>query len=258
MEAAYSNESSRTYKYQFLKDNCSPRIYVLLNGNTHSFTWPKKGYKTTFRGSINANLNNSPVWRFGINVLLGPLGETKLNAAANSFLPDSLVTELSKVSAKSSDESLLGPPNILFDRLVNRSNSYFLELLLVTAMICMMVWSNFKSQAIINLILGSLLIFLMIFSFRDEFRFNYNILIFNPLDILLVYKFGNRKGIILSSLLFNLLYILFYLFLKIDYPPLIVLDIFILLYKLKKYMTGTILLNYKNRKKGLVSAVPSV
>jgi hypothetical protein len=249
LEATYSSDTYRAYKYQFLKDNCSTRIYALLNDNTHSFNWPRKLHKTTFRESINANLNNSSMLRFGINVLLGALGETKLNSTTNSFLPDSLVTELSKVSAKSSHELLLGPPNILFDRLINRSNSYLSEILLVMAMICVMVWSNFNSQAIINLILGSLLIFLMLFSFRDEFRFNYNILIFNPLDIFLVYKFGNWKGIILNSLLFNLLYILFYLFLKIDYPPLIALDIFILLYKLKIYVTSTTMLNYKKRKK---------
>lgn len=240
LEATYSNAADRIYKYQFLKDNCSTRIYALLNGNNHSFNWPKKVYKTTFRESINANLNNSPMSRFGINVLLGVLGETKLNSTTNSFLPDSLVTELSKVSAKSTYKSMLGPPNILFDKLLKRSNSYLLEIILVITIICVMVWSNFKSQAIINLILGSFLIGLMIFSFRSEFKFNYSILIFNPIDIFLIFKLRNYKGFILISLLFNVLYILLYFFLKIDYPPLIVLNVFILLYKLKKYMISNL------------------
>ncbi|HMG11360.1 MAG TPA: DUF4105 domain-containing protein [Mucilaginibacter sp.] len=247
LEVTYSNATDRIYKYQFLKDNCSTRIYALLNGNNHSFNWPQKLYKTTFRESINDNLNNSPMSRFGINILLGALGETKLNSTTNTFLPDSLVTELSKASAKSSYKSMLGPPNILFDRPIKRSNSYLIEIILVMAIICAMVWSNFKSQATINLMLGSLLTCLMIFSFRSEFKFNYAILIFNPIDIFLIYKLGNYKGFILISLLFNLLYILFYLFLKIGYPPLILLNVFILLYKLKKYMISIVLIRQKRR-----------
>ncbi|MEN0054837.1 MAG: DUF4105 domain-containing protein [Mucilaginibacter sp.] len=247
LEAIYNNATERVYKYQFLTDNCSTRIYTLLQANSNSFNWPTNIYKTTFRESINISLNNSPVSRFGINILLGALGETQLNSTTNVFLPDSLVTELSEVSAQYSHQSMLGAPNILFDKQSKRSNSYLLEIIIVMALACIMIWSNFKSQAIINLAIGSLLIGLMLWSLRAEFKLNYTILIFNPIDILLVYKLGNYKGFILTSLLFNSLYILLYFFFKIDYPPLLVLNFFILLYKLKQYMIDTTVTGPKHR-----------
>jgi len=247
LEATYSSATGRVYKYQFLTDNCSTRIYALLKGNDHhSFNWPQKLYQTTFRESINANLNNSPIARLGINILLGALGETKLNSTTNTFLPDSLVTELSRVSWKSNRLSMLGSANKLFDKPVKSSNSYLLEIILVMGMICAMIWSNFKSQAIVNLMIGSLLICLMIFSFRSEFKFNYAVLIFNPIDIFLIYKLSNHKCFIIISLFFNLLYVLLYLFLKINYPPLLLLDVFILGYKLKKYIISTGLISQKH------------
>lgn len=79
---------NRYYLYDFLYDNCATRVRdVLVNELGDSLILPRKDLHTTFRKEI-ARYINDPWLMFGINLLIGPIGDRKLDTYSAMFLPD--------------------------------------------------------------------------------------------------------------------------------------------------------------------------
>ena len=79
---------NRYYLYDFLYDNCATRVRdVLVKELGDSLILPRKDLHTTFRREISRYISN-PWLMFGINLLIGPTGDRKLDMYTAMFLPD--------------------------------------------------------------------------------------------------------------------------------------------------------------------------
>ncbi len=87
---------NRYYLYDFLYDNCATRVRdVLVNELEDSLILPKEDLHTTFRREISRYINNQ--WlMFGINLLIGPRGDRKLDMYTAMFLPDYVDSALAR------------------------------------------------------------------------------------------------------------------------------------------------------------------
>ena len=78
---------NRYYLYDFLYDNCATRVRdVLVKELGDSLILPRKDLHTTFRHEISRYISN-PWLMFGINLLIGPTGDRKLDMYTAMFLP---------------------------------------------------------------------------------------------------------------------------------------------------------------------------
>ncbi len=79
---------NRYYLYDFLFDNCATRVRdVLVKQLGDSLVIPNKDLHTTFRKEISRYVDN-PWLMYGINLLIGPIGDQKLDTYKAMFLPD--------------------------------------------------------------------------------------------------------------------------------------------------------------------------
>jgi len=229
------NSSSRQYKYQFLSDNCSTRIYYVLKHIIKKADWEfiNEKYDYSYRHCLNNSLSSHPIARLGVNILLGKQGETKTNSASITFLPDSLIKQLALIKSVHSTVPLITNYLPSTEIKIDKKN-YYIDIAIILAICTIMIFTHYKSQIIINFFLGLIIIFLMLFSNRAEFVWNYSILIFNPFELPLffVHKL-TYKSKILFSLSSNLIYIYIYIYMKIDYFPLLILCIALSLVKLR-------------------------
>jgi len=91
-----SQPQNRYYLYDFLYDNCATRIRdVLLQHLGDSLIITNKELNTTFRKELKRYVHNPWLW-FGMDLLLGPIADTKLDTYTSMFLPDYVASALSK------------------------------------------------------------------------------------------------------------------------------------------------------------------
>ncbi|SMO95220.1 protein of unknown function [Fodinibius sediminis] len=100
---------NRYYSYEFFYDNCTTRVYDVINavaGASIRFQKPLNPTKKSFRQFINHYLEPVPWTKFGINVLLGAPADRIPNGMQTLFLPDLLKERFANARMQQSDTSL--------------------------------------------------------------------------------------------------------------------------------------------------------
>ena len=102
-------------------------------------------------------------------------------------------------------------------------NNYYVFCLLFSMVLIANKSAVYKTYFIALGLLGLFFIFAGFYSLHKELANNYNILLFNPILFLVVYfQFKNNRKYILYSSMFSILCLLFYVFILLDKPYLII------------------------------------
>lgn len=228
------NSASRYYQYQFLANNCSTKVFELLKsvlGN--KITTANYNLNSSYRQSLNEILRHNPVYRFPVNCLLGSLGEEKLSISSNTYLPDSLIKTLSETKLSGPTKGpLIGNPSSILQATNDLKDSN-IDYIVVFLILIIVVWSKSRYTFLFTGIFGLIIVFFMLYSDRQEFAYNYNVLLFNPFDLLLFFPKASKRPVLLFSILLNLVYIGVFMILSIGYLPLILINLALIYLKLK-------------------------
>lgn len=211
----YSDE--RFYTYKFIDKNCTTMVIDKVNDVLGSkVITTKKPVTITYREILNPYLENSFFQKLGINIIFGPKTDKKAEVL---FLPLELMNVLKTTTYEG--KPLVSETKTIFEAKPEKAFSFWNNIYFFSALILLVVvLKNNKVYAFYFAILGLLGVFLSLvgfYSLHEEVRWNYNVLLFNPtlLVLLYFYKKKNRKWISNLSL-FNLACIAIYLVIIIN------------------------------------------
>lgn len=240
----YSDE--RFYTYKFIDRNCTTKVIDILNDVLTNKPIIKKNIETrTYREVLFPFVKNHFFMKFGINIIFGTKVDEK---AIKLFLPLDLMENLKNTIYKNQKLVTETKTNFEARREINTSifdSIYFLSfILLIIVIVNKKITTN-----IYFLIFGTIgLLFSAIglYSFHEEVLWNYNILLFNPMLLVLVFfKFKKNAIWIKKISMFCLLCIGIYVIYMINKIHLyimipLILSTSILLFRNRNQLLSTI------------------
>ena len=216
-----SGESHYTYK--FIDKNCTSMVVDIIN-KTLDTTAIVKNTDTdiTYRTILYPYFDNHFYEKLGTSIIFGKKVD---KLGTQIFLPFELQKSLKKVSFQNHPLALENKTIIEFEKEVPKSwwNNCYTYLIVLTFIILV-------NKKIINVfylaimaVLGLFFVFVGFYSSHQELGYNYNILLFNPtLLILLYFYFTKNKKWIYNLALFNILSLLIYLAILINKAHLLI------------------------------------
>ncbi|MFV7236115.1 DUF4105 domain-containing protein [Flavobacterium sp. ZB4R12] len=216
-----SGESHYTYK--FIDKNCTSMVVDIINKTLDTIAIVKNtDTDITYRTILYPYFDNHFYEKLGTSIIFGKKVD---GLGTQIFLPFELQKSLKKVSFQN---QLLAPENktiIEFEKEV--SGSWWNNVYTYLVLLGFVVLINNKSIDLFYLImmgiLGLFFVFVGFYSFHQELGYNYNILLFNPslLGLLYFYATKNKKGIY-NLAAFNILSLLVYLIILINKAHLLI------------------------------------
>lgn len=178
---------NKYYTYKFIDRNCTTKVIDIVNEVLENKPIVKKNIDSkTYRDVLFPYVENHFYQKLGINIIFGNRVD---DTATLLFLPFDLFDNLKVTVYK--DQPLVTETNIIFEA-DRPSVSYFADSIYsLIAILLLFVAINKKAvQISYFLILGAIgLLFSLIglYSLHQEVLWNYNILLFNPLLLILIY-----------------------------------------------------------------------
>ncbi len=105
---------NRTYKYDFLKDNCSTRARDIILQNAEISQFAKIKSRETYRNYLDVYLKDKAWLELGIDLLLGTEADGQLDDFQKMFLPNSLSNGLAIIT-KSDGNPLVQQSTVLLE-----------------------------------------------------------------------------------------------------------------------------------------------
>lgn len=181
----YSQE--RFYTYKFIDRNCTTKVIDIVNEVLQNKPIIKKNIDSkTYRDVLFPYANNHFYEQLGINIIFGKKVD---NQATTIFLPLDLMDNLAKTDYHG--KALVTETKTLFK--ANRTSEfsfldsiYSLMLILLIFVILNKNATNIIYFSLIGLV-GLLFSGIGLYSFHKELLWNYNVLLFNPLLLVLVF-----------------------------------------------------------------------
>jgi hypothetical protein len=216
-----SGESHYTYK--FIDKNCTSMVVDIIN-KTLDTTAIVKNSDTdiTYRTILYPYFDNHFYEKLGTSIIFGKKVD---GLGTRIFLPFELQKSLKKVSFQN---HLLAPENktiIEFKEDVTGSwwNNWYTYVLFLGLIIIINKKSTNLFYLIMMALLGVFFVFVGFYSEHHELGYNYNILLFNPtlLGLLYFYLAKNKKGIY-NLALFNIFSLLIYLVILLNKAHLLI------------------------------------
>ena len=236
----------RFYTYKFIDKNCTTMVVDKINDELGKPVIKKVGnVEESYRDVLNPYLANLFYEKLGINIIFGHRTDEK---AEQLFLPIELLKSLEQLEVN--NKPLAGKTVTLFQQDVTLlSNSWWNTIYTFLLFLVLVVVSNRNWIYLLFLfLLGSLGIFLSLvgfYSLHREVLQNYNVLLFNPFLIGIVYCYI-RKNLIWFKRIFYFVLTSFsiYLMFMLNKTHLfqmlpILLTIVIILFKLRKRILST-------------------
>ncbi len=229
----YSEE--RNYTYKFIDRNCTTMVVDKINETVGSKLIKKVDDTTiSYRKVLYPYFENHFWNKLGINIIFGAKTDKK---AENLFLPVELLHSLDQASNN-------GKPLVYLKQTIvkgiepTENFSFINSIYFVTVLLLLIAITNNKSVFTIYLIfLGVLGLFFSLvgfYSFHKELLWNYNVMLFNPLYLIL--PFLRNTKIIKNIVLFSAIILGIYCVVMINKPhlPLVVPFIVLTFYGLWK------------------------
>ena len=236
----------RFYTYKFIDKNCTTMVVDKINDELGKPIIKKVGnIEESYRDVLNPYLSNLFYEKLGINIIFGHRTDEK---AEQLFLPIELLKSLEQLEVN--NKPLAGKTVTLFQQDVTLlSKSWWNTIYTFLLFLVLVVVSNRNWIYLLFLfLLGSLGIFLSLvgfYSLHREVLQNYNVLLFNPFLIGLVYCYIRKNLIWFKRIFYFVLtsfsiYLLFMLNKTHLFQMLpILLTIVIILFKLRKRILST-------------------
>ena len=199
-----------TYRYNYIKDNCSTRILNQLDSaSTVEIIYPDSVRYGTFRNEMRAYHEGYPWYQFGIDVALGSGLDEKIGSRGEMFVPVEMMRNAA--SARFSD----GRPLVKATRVLNEGTEtavlpptpwglspLFWSWILAFIIGCVIVASLMKGRLYLPVyavwfsilgLAGCLVAFLVFISVHESTSPNVLILWLNPLQFLFLLAVGVRQ-----------------------------------------------------------------
>lgn len=211
------NPDSKYYTYKFIDRNCTTKVVDVLNEVLQNQPIVKKNIDTnSYRDVLYPYAKDHFYQKLGINIIFGSKVDQQ---ATQIFLPFDLFENLKRTTYK--NKPLVTESNTLFKASRVRPAFSILDSMysLYGILILFAVLHRKKSTLFFFGFLGILGLFFIwagFYSFHEELLWNYNVLLFNPLYLFLIYfivknntKWSKITGVLCIGLLvIYLLYIL--------------------------------------------------
>ena len=175
------------YTYKFIDRNCTTKVIDIVNEVLENKAIVKKNINSsTYREVLFPYASIHFYEQLGINIIFGQKVD---NQATTIFLPLDLYDNLKIISYK--NKPLISETNTVFEANRTTPFSYLDSIYSLIAILLLFVILNKKATNIIYFsVLGFMGLFfsvMSIYSFHKELFWNYNILLFNPLFLFLVF-----------------------------------------------------------------------
>lgn len=181
------SDKDKFYTYKFIDRNCTTKVIDIVNDVLKNKPIVKKNVDSkTYRDVLYPYADNHFYQKLGINIIFGQKVD---NQATLMFLPLDLMDNLNHTIYKG--KPIVSETKTLFK--ANRAASYsFLDSIYsLIALLLIFVVLNKKTTNIIYFLflglIGLLFSAIGLYSFHKELLWNYNVLLFNPLLLLLVF-----------------------------------------------------------------------
>jgi hypothetical protein len=175
------------YTYKFIDRNCTTKVIDIVNEVLQKKPIIKKNIDSkTYRDVLFSYANNHFYEQLGINIIFGKKVD---NQETTLFLPLDLMDNLAKTNYK-------GKPLVLETKTLFKANrtsefSFWDSIYSLIVVLLIFVILNKKATNILYFslmgLVGLLFSGIGLYSFHKELLWNYNILLFNPLLLLLVF-----------------------------------------------------------------------
>ena len=201
-----SRPENVTYRYNYFFDNCTTRARdMLVDHLDGKVTYNSSLDSTmTFRSMIHMCNEDYPWARFGNDMLLGYQADARTSVSDRQFLPIHLMADFSTATIKTSDdherplikttrEILPAGIQVVEDGFPLRPRTCFLILLIITLAVSLWeIWRQRVSWVFDALLmtvcgLAGIVLTAMIFSYHPTVSQNFQLLLLNPLPLLLAF-----------------------------------------------------------------------
>jgi hypothetical protein len=206
----------RLYQYKFIDNNCTSKVVDVINKTLNEKVITKKtAADQTYRSILFPYFDNHFYEKLGTSIVFG----TKVDQLGTKiFLPFELLESLKLAQYQNQHLSQAPKAIMTFEKEIPSSwwNNCYTYLLLLAFVVLI----NKKSINYIYLLtialLGLLFAFLGFYSYHQELEFNYNILLFNPLILIVLYFWSAKNSKWTYKLsVFNILLMILYFFVMI-------------------------------------------
>ncbi len=201
---------NRNYRYNYFYDNCSTRPYLVIRNSLEgTFIFGKKYIPRSWRDEVNKYTHHASWSNFGMNLLLGAPTDEDMTKTEQLFLPFNLETTFQSAQIKDQDGNIR--PLVIQQcqviqrdetrAIADRKNStpsinattaailFFILTLLITFIDFkrkrITLWFDILLYIVFGL-LGLVLIFMSVFSKHPCLTPNYELLLFNPLLLIVI------------------------------------------------------------------------
>jgi hypothetical protein len=238
----------RFYTYKFIDKNCTTMVLDKINNVFEKKIVSKKtSNNESYRSVLYQYLTNHFWENFGINIIFGTKVDQK---ATKLFLPNELMLNLNTTKFKNKNivkQTIVLNQNVSEPNTFSFINSIYPFLVFLILIILLNKKSIFFGYFCVLGFLGLFFSFVGLYSFHEEIWWNYNILLFNPtLLLLLFFILKKQTKWIIELIFFNIACLIIYILLiinKVDFiiiSPMIITS-FMILFKFKKmYLLSSI------------------
>jgi hypothetical protein len=210
-----SGESHYTYK--FIDKNCTSMVVDMINKALDSKAIVKKiDTDKTYRSILSPYFDNHFYEKLGTSIIFGK----KVDAYGTEiFLPFELMESLKRIQYHNRPLASESKTIIEFDKIIPVSwwNNCYTYLLFLGFIVLLNNKTINTAYLLVMGLLGVFFFFVGFYSFHEELAFNYNVLLFNPglLVLLFFYFTKNNKWVYRLSLI-NILSLVVYLLILIN------------------------------------------
>ena len=201
----------RYYTYKFIDKNCTSMLVDMLNKTLGSNVIVKKtNTDKTYRTILYPYFENSFYEKLGTSIIFGKKVD---KLGTQIFLPLELQKSLKGIQFE--NHPICKENKILLDYTKKTASPWWDSIYTFVFLLVFIIVLNKKSVDLFYLVtmglLGVFFCFVGFYSFHQELSYNYNVLLFNPTLLLLLYfQYIKNKKWIRNICLFNIILILIY------------------------------------------------
>jgi hypothetical protein len=216
----YSDQ--RYYTYKFIDKNCTSMVVDIINKTIGKNVIQQKTTLSTYRTILYPYFDNHFYEKLGTSIIFG----TKVDQLGNQlFLPIQLLETLK--TSLLDNRLLCKKETVLLDFKVEKPFSWWnnpYTYLLLLSIILLLNNTKINTFFLFSLaVLGIFFVFIGDYSNHKELQYNYNILLFNPtLLLLLFFIYTKNKKWVVNLSLFNLFCLAVYVVILINKAPFLI------------------------------------
>ncbi len=238
----------RFYTYKFIDKNCTTMVLDKVNSVFgKNIVYKKTTNNDSYRSVLYQYLTNHFWENFGINIIFGAKVDQK---ATKLFLPNELMLNLK--TTKFNNKNIVKQTVVLNEKVSESTSfSFWNSIYPFIMFLILIIIINKKSIFLVYIsVLGLLGLFFSLvglYSFHEEIWWNYNVLLFNPTLLILLFFILKKHTKWISELIFfNFACLIIYIALiinKVDFiiiSPMIITSFIILLKFRKIYLLSSV------------------